>query len=69
MARIKLKIGENELEVDSRDFYIDNQTLGEIMIVFLNICQKIKQKLYMSKIYSYVKSKYNIHRTWFGMFR
>ena len=31
MARIKLKIGENELEVDSRDFYIDNQTLGEII--------------------------------------
>ena len=31
MARIKLKIGENELEVDSRDFYVDNQTLGEIV--------------------------------------
>ena len=31
MARIKLKIGENEIEVDSRDFYIDNQTIGEII--------------------------------------
>ena len=31
MARIKLKIGENELEVDSRDFYVDNRTLGEII--------------------------------------
>ena len=31
MARIKLKIGENELEFDSRDFYVDNQTLGEII--------------------------------------
>jgi len=31
LARIKLKIGENELEVDSRDFYVDNQTLGEII--------------------------------------
>ncbi len=31
MARIKLKIGENEIEIDSRDFYIDNQTLGEII--------------------------------------
>ena len=31
MARIKLKIGENELEIDSRDFYVDNQTLGEIV--------------------------------------
>jgi len=31
LARIKLKIGENEVEVDSRDFYVDNQTLGEII--------------------------------------
>ena len=31
MARIKLKIGENEIEVYSRDFYVDNQTLGEII--------------------------------------
>ena len=31
MARIKLKIGENEIEVDSRDFYVDNQTIGEVI--------------------------------------
>ena len=31
LARIKLKIGENEIEVDSRDFYVDNQTLSEII--------------------------------------
>jgi len=31
LARIKLKIGENEIEVDSRDFYVDNQTIGEII--------------------------------------
>ena len=31
MARIKVKIGENEIEVDSRDFYVDNQTLSEII--------------------------------------
>ena len=31
MARLKLKIGENEIEVDSRDFYVDNQTLGEVI--------------------------------------
>lgn len=31
MARIKLKLGDNEIEVDSRDFYVDNQTLGEII--------------------------------------
>jgi len=31
LARIKLKLGENEIEVDSRDFYVDNQTLVEII--------------------------------------
>lgn len=31
MARIKLKLGENEIEVDSRDFYVDNQTLSKII--------------------------------------
>ena len=31
MARIKLRLGENEIEVDSRDFYVDNQTLGDII--------------------------------------
>jgi len=31
MARIKLKIGENEIEIDSRDFYVDNQTIGEVI--------------------------------------
>ncbi|MFQ5496822.1 MAG: hypothetical protein ACE5DU_02940 [Nitrosopumilus sp.] len=31
MARIKLKLGENEIEVDSRDFYVDNDTLSEIV--------------------------------------
>ena len=38
MARIKLKLGENEIEVDSRDFYVDNDTLGEIV-------EKISQTL------------------------
>ncbi|HJJ22242.1 MAG TPA: hypothetical protein OQH54_00785 [Nitrosopumilus sp.] len=31
MAKIKLKLGENEIEVDSRDFYVDNHTLGEVI--------------------------------------
>jgi len=31
MAKIKLKIGENEIEVDSRDFYVDNQSLKEVI--------------------------------------
>ncbi|QMU54085.1 MAG: hypothetical protein GKS07_03680 [Nitrosopumilus sp.] len=31
MARIKLKIGENEIEIESRDFYVDNQTVSKVI--------------------------------------
>ena len=31
MAKIKLRIGDNEIEVDSRDFYVDNKTVGEVI--------------------------------------
>ncbi len=31
MARIKLRLGDNEIEVDSRDFYIDNDTVGTVI--------------------------------------
>jgi hypothetical protein len=31
LAKIKLRIGHNEIEVDSRDFYVDNKTIGEVI--------------------------------------
>jgi hypothetical protein len=31
LARIKLKIGENEIEIESRDFYVDNQTVSKVI--------------------------------------
>ena len=31
MARVRLRLGESEVEVDSRDFYVDNRTLGEVI--------------------------------------
>jgi len=31
MAKIKLKFGKNEIEIDSRDFYVDNQSVGEVI--------------------------------------
>ena len=31
MARVKVKLGENEVEIDSRDFYVDNQSIGEVI--------------------------------------
>ena len=31
MAKIRLRFGENEVEVESRDFYIDNETVGQVI--------------------------------------
>ena len=44
MAKIKLKFGENEIEVDSRDFYVDNQTLGEVIENLAKIMEENQTK-------------------------
>ena len=31
MAKIKLRIGDSEIEIDSRDFYVDNHTIGKVI--------------------------------------
>ena len=31
LAKIKLRIGDNEIESDSRDFYVDNHTIGKVI--------------------------------------
>ena len=31
LAKIKLRIRDNEIEIDSRDFYVDNHTIGKVI--------------------------------------
>jgi hypothetical protein len=31
MAKIRIKYGQNEIEVESKDFYVDNQSVGEVV--------------------------------------
>jgi len=31
LAKIKLRIGDSEIEIDSRDFYVDNHTIGKVI--------------------------------------
>lgn len=38
MAKIRIKFGDNEIEIDSRDFYIDNKTVSEVIEI---LTQKI----------------------------
>ena len=31
MAKIRIKQGPNEIEIDSRDFYVDNDSVAEVV--------------------------------------
>ena len=46
MARIKLKLGDIEIEVDSRDFYVDNNTLPETIENVSHLLQENQAKIY-----------------------
>ena len=45
MAKIKLKFGENEIEVESRDFYVDNETIGEVIQTVTTHLEDTKARL------------------------
>lgn len=45
MARIKVKTGENEIEVDSRDFYVDNYSIGEVIENISKHMPQIKSRI------------------------
>ena len=59
MARVKLKIGENEIEIDSRDFYVDNQTMGEIIEKILHHLPENKVQIIYDDDASYPKTLQN----------
>ena len=45
MAKIKLKLGESEIEIDSRDFYVDNHSLSETIENVSKLLQEEQAKL------------------------
>lgn len=45
MAKIKLRFGENEVEIESRDFYIDNETLGQVIDSVTRYIQENKARV------------------------
>jgi hypothetical protein len=67
MARIKLKIGENEIEVDSRDFYVDNQTLGEIIENMLQYLPENQAKIVYENKNEETKSEKSIQSNQYGL--
>jgi len=68
MARIKLKLGENEIEVDSRDFYVDNQTLGEIIANISSCIHENQAKIiYENKNEEIIQSNNSIQSNQYGL--
>jgi len=45
LAKIRLKFGENEIEIESRDFYIDNDTAAQVIADLAVRMQESKAKI------------------------
>jgi len=67
MARIKLKLGENEIEVDSRDFYVDNQTLDEIVANMSSCIHENQAKIIYETKNEIAKSNDSVQSNQYGL--
>ena len=45
MAKIRLRIGDNEIEIDSRDFYVDNNTIGKVIADITALLQESSTRI------------------------
>ena len=40
MAKIRLRVGDSEIEIDSRDFYVDNNTIRKVIADISSLLQE-----------------------------
>ena len=45
LAKIKLRVGDNEIEIDSRDFYVDNNTIGKVIADITTLLQESSTRI------------------------
>ena len=45
LAKIKLRIGDNEIEIDSRDFYVDNNTIRKVIEDITTLLQESSARI------------------------
>lgn len=45
MAKIKIKVGENEIEIESRDFYVDNESISNVITSIAKLLQENAGKI------------------------
>ena len=50
MAKIRIKQGPNEIEIDSRDFYVDNDSVGEVVETLKQLLNEIPKSDMMSSL-------------------
>ena len=50
MAKIRIKQGSNEIEIDSRDFYVDNDSVAEVVETLKELLQERPQTDVMSSL-------------------
>ncbi len=54
MARIKIKYGQNEIEIESKDFYIDNESIDQVIC---NLASFVKDSTTNNVQYEYSYDK------------
>jgi len=45
LAKIKLRVGDSEIEIDSRDFYVDNNTIGKVIADISALLQESSSRM------------------------
>ena len=50
MAKIRIKQGSNEIEIDSRDFYIDNDSVADVVETLKQLLHERPQTDVMSSL-------------------
>ena len=45
LANIKIRVGDNEIEIDSRDFYVDNNTIGKVIADITALLQESSSRI------------------------
>ena len=45
MAKIRLRVGDSEIEIDSRDFYVDNHTIGKVIADISSLLQESSARI------------------------
>ena len=45
LAKIKLRVGDSEIEIDSRDFYVDNNTIGKVIADIAALLQESSSRM------------------------